>query len=503
MKRFLTAILILAAMYGYGMGFTGYNTYKLDTPPGTGVNPPAGYVFTWVTATAGVVTQHFRESSGDDHAFVLADYTNPANIVQTASYRFVTDTEKSTWNGKQDALGFTPVPDTRTVNSKQLNANVTLTQDDIGDGSTNKAFTATEQSKLSGIEAGANNYVHPTSDGSLHVPATSTTSDGKLLHAGPTAGSFSWVVGTPSMVQLGNVTNESKATMFSNPVFTGTVTAGVIKPAADSTTAVKVQNAAGNSDIITIDTTNKTVAIGGTPTTTDALSIIGSSKPTSSQRWENTAETSFISNLLKAGSNSAYLYVFGASYSTSGRLRSGSFLLEGIGAGGVSVSSAHTAGYISFLVNLDEKWRIATNGSLSNTGSAGTAYITLKAGTATASTGPLKFTAGTFNTTPEAGAIEFDGASFTFVNSDAVRRKIVATDTNTFGVATLAAGTVTVSTTKVTANSRIMLTVQSLGTVTAPKAVAITARTASTSFTITSADATDTSVVAWQIIEPL
>jgi hypothetical protein len=36
------------------------------------------------------------------------DATNPANIVQTPSYRFVTDTEKSTWNGKQDALGFTP-----------------------------------------------------------------------------------------------------------------------------------------------------------------------------------------------------------------------------------------------------------------------------------------------------------------------------------------------------------------------------------------------------------
>jgi len=36
------------------------------------------------------------------------DATNPANIVQTSSFRFVTDTEKSTWNGKQNALGFTP-----------------------------------------------------------------------------------------------------------------------------------------------------------------------------------------------------------------------------------------------------------------------------------------------------------------------------------------------------------------------------------------------------------
>lgn len=70
------------------------------------------------------------------------------------------------------------------------------------------------------------------------------------------------------------------------------------------------------------------------------------------------------------------------------------------------------------------------------------------------------------------------------------------------GVATLVAGTVTVNTTKVAANSRIQLTVQSLGTVTDPKAVAVTARVAGTSFTIRSADATDTSVVAWEIVTP-
>lgn len=36
------------------------------------------------------------------------DCTNPANIVQDATHRFTTDTEKGIWNGKQDALGFTP-----------------------------------------------------------------------------------------------------------------------------------------------------------------------------------------------------------------------------------------------------------------------------------------------------------------------------------------------------------------------------------------------------------
>lgn len=37
-----------------------------------------------------------------------------------------------------------------------------------------------------------NNYVHPTGDGNLHVPATGTTNSGKVLTAGATAGSLSW-----------------------------------------------------------------------------------------------------------------------------------------------------------------------------------------------------------------------------------------------------------------------------------------------------------------------
>ncbi|MFI0406571.1 hypothetical protein [Actinomadura sp. 3N508] len=70
------------------------------------------------------------------------------------------------------------------------------------------------------------------------------------------------------------------------------------------------------------------------------------------------------------------------------------------------------------------------------------------------------------------------------------------------GQATLAAGAATVATNQVGATSRIFLSVQELGTVAAPKAVAVTARVAGTSFTITSEDATDTSKVAWLILDP-
>jgi hypothetical protein len=70
------------------------------------------------------------------------------------------------------------------------------------------------------------------------------------------------------------------------------------------------------------------------------------------------------------------------------------------------------------------------------------------------------------------------------------------------GIATLVAGTVVVANTAVTANSRIMLTCQSLGTVVAPSALCVSARTPGTSFTILASQNTDTSVIAYEIFEP-
>lgn len=46
----------------------------------------------------------------------------------------------------------------------------------------------------------ADPYSHPTGDGNLHVPATSTTNSGKVLTAGATAGSLSWT--TPSSIYV-------------------------------------------------------------------------------------------------------------------------------------------------------------------------------------------------------------------------------------------------------------------------------------------------------------
>ena len=69
------------------------------------------------------------------------------------------------------------------------------------------------------------------------------------------------------------------------------------------------------------------------------------------------------------------------------------------------------------------------------------------------------------------------------------------------GRATLEAGSKVVFA-DVTALSVIQLTVQTLGTVEAPVPLYVSARTVGESFTITSADATDTSIIGWTIHEP-
>ena len=63
-------------------------------------------------------------------------------------------------------------------------------------------------------------YVHPTGDGNLHVPATGTTNNNKVLKAGAVAGTLNW-----AFVDWNEVTN--KPTSFAPPVASATTLGGV------------------------------------------------------------------------------------------------------------------------------------------------------------------------------------------------------------------------------------------------------------------------------------
>jgi len=163
--------------------------------------------------------------------------------------------------------------------------------------------------------------------------------------------------------------------------------------------------------------------------------------------------------------------------------------------------------------------------TFTNSGTSGTSALTVNNGTGTSEVilgniyfGGLSLYYNGFN-----GALSFNSPQF-YIQSFGTGLELIAVDstlgqlslmqpgaglsiaegTNAkSGLATLAAGTVTVSNSSVTSNSRFILTVQSLGTVTIPTMVAITSQSPGTGFTITSADPTDTSVIYYQIVEAI
>lgn len=84
-----------------------------------------------------------------------------SDLSDDSTHRLVTDTEKSTWNGKQDAID----------SSHKLSADL------IEDGTTNKAYTATEKTKLSGIASGAE--VNQNAFSNVKVGSTTVAADAK------------------------------------------------------------------------------------------------------------------------------------------------------------------------------------------------------------------------------------------------------------------------------------------------------------------------------------
>ena len=139
-------------------------------------------------------------------------------------------------------------------------------------------------------------------------------------------------------------------------------------------------------------------------------------------------------------------------------------------------------------------------GTFSSTGGGGltiTNYYGLMIDTLTLTTMTVTNRYGVFQNDPAAqnifnGDVKINTAGKTLFIKEGSNAKM--------GTAVLVAGTVTVSTTAITANSRVFLTSNVDGGTTG--AVRVSARTAGTSFTITSLSGADTSTVAWVILEP-
>ena len=76
------------------------------------------------------------------------------------------------------------------------------------------------------VEVGSGSaYTHPTGDGNLHVPATSTTNSGKVLTAGAKAGSLTWETPASPTPANNSITN-LKLAQVSTATIKGRASAG-------------------------------------------------------------------------------------------------------------------------------------------------------------------------------------------------------------------------------------------------------------------------------------
>jgi hypothetical protein len=88
-----------------------------------------------------------------------------------------------------------PTASTTVLGGIKVGTNLTISNGVLSSTDTDTTYTGTGLISINGsnvISTTANNYTHPSGDGNLHVPATSTSNDGKVLTAGSTAGSLSW-----------------------------------------------------------------------------------------------------------------------------------------------------------------------------------------------------------------------------------------------------------------------------------------------------------------------
>jgi hypothetical protein len=142
------------------------------------------------------------------HTHVIADITNFPSQTGNSGKVLTTDGTNLSWvtpSGGGGAVAWADITGKPTTFAPSAHTHATSEVTGLDTALAGKASTAvattganglmssTDKTKLDGVAASANNYVHPTTDGNKHVPANGTTNNGKFLEATGTAGTYAWV----------------------------------------------------------------------------------------------------------------------------------------------------------------------------------------------------------------------------------------------------------------------------------------------------------------------
>jgi len=193
--------------------------------------------------------------SGATPTFTTTNFTDASNkrfmtdaqetkLDSVESSADVTDTTNVTAAGALMDSELTSITDVKALDQSVVSgATPTFTTTNFTDASNKRFMTDAQETKLDSVASSANNYVLPTNlagddidiDTGALTGATvisdldiniTTNTSGLVTDANASVATRTL---TAANLSLGNVTNESKATMFTSPTFTGTVTTPLSK----------------------------------------------------------------------------------------------------------------------------------------------------------------------------------------------------------------------------------------------------------------------------------
>lgn len=134
-----------------GMGATVGPDVTIDIDTASALSDGLLSATDWVRFNAGgVATGNLSSSTpavhitGGTGSVVGAGTSFTIDTASSSQPGLLSASDWSTFNGKQAALGFTPVPNTRTVNSKALSSDITLATSDLATDSTHRYVTDTQ-----------------------------------------------------------------------------------------------------------------------------------------------------------------------------------------------------------------------------------------------------------------------------------------------------------------------------------------------------------------------
>ena len=181
----------------------------------------------------------------------------------------------ATWNAKQDALGYTPVPNTRTVNGHALTADVTLTKADLGLGNVENTALSTwaGSGNITGVGALVSGSIG-TGFGSINIGSNTLTSgaiNGNTNLAPSTSPTFTGLtlngalaMGT-NTITSGAINGNTSLAPATSPTFGGMTLNG----------ALAMGNNTITSGLINGQTISSAASFTGTLTTAGDLTVNG------------------------------------------------------------------------------------------------------------------------------------------------------------------------------------------------------------------------------------